>query len=324
MSVFNHRLASPHAVLGLCAVLLGGLALACRPAASPATPTPPAADPFAVVRATSQAAYQSGKALLDRGDLQGCVLIDTAKTNDPDNRPEIQQALEQCLTAIAQFSTTSAPTPAQRPIVVATVPVLTPVVPPAVPAQQVTPTPPSVAVGKPTAVSSANAKPQATQPTTAAQSASLAAWRDPHGRFSVSAPADWPPVDQPQSLFGTGVVQFLDPSGRAELDIAVDGASKAVSPELYAASMELAMQQSVPGYATEQMQPGSTAGNPSVRRVFTFTRRDAAGHDFQARAFQITVLKGATPYIITGSAPADQFQQYNLAFDQMVETFRFS
>jgi hypothetical protein len=119
-------------------------------------------------------------------------------------------------------------------------------------------------------------------------------------------------------------VQFRDPTGRAELDVAVDSAARAVSPELYAATMEIAMQQQVPGYAGEQFFPGSTAGQPSVRRVFTFTQRDAAGHDLQARSFQVTLLKGSTPYIISGSAPAEQFQQYAPTFDQMVESFRFS
>src|ERR1700682_5625735 len=81
--------------------VLGALTLACGPSAAP-QPTAVAADPFAVVRATSQAAYQSGRAYLDAGQtIQGCVLIDTAKTNDPDNRPEIQQALERCLSELA-------------------------------------------------------------------------------------------------------------------------------------------------------------------------------------------------------------------------------
>jgi hypothetical protein len=88
--------------------------------------------------------------------------------------------------------------------------------------------------------------------------------------------------------------------------------------------MDLAMQKQVPGYAGEQVVPGNASGQPSVRRVFTFTLHDAAGHDLQARSFQVTVLKGSTPYIISGSAPAEQFQQYSSTFDQMVGTFQFS
>jgi hypothetical protein len=152
----------------------------------------------------------------------------------------------------------------------------------------------------------------------------LVTWTDPQGRFSLAAPADWITAPQPQSLFGTSVVEFGDPSGRAEVDVAVDTNTKAVSPELYAASMELAMQQQVPGYASEQVVPGTTAGSPSVRRVFTFTQRDANGQDHQARGFQVTVIKGSTPYIVSGSSPAEQFQQFSPSFDRMVESFRFS
>ena len=99
----------------------------------------------------------------------------------------------------------------------------------------------------------------------------LVAYRDPQGRLSISAPSDWASAVDPQALFGTGVFQFHDPSGRAEVDVAVDTVSKAVSPELYAASMELAMTQQVPCYAAEPIQLTLTSGNPSLRRVFTFT-----------------------------------------------------
>ena len=140
----------------------------------------------------------------------------------------------------------------------------------------------------------------------------------------MDALADWSTAPQPQSLFGTSVVEFQDPTGRAEVDVAVDTSTRAVSPELYAASMELAMQQQLPGYAAEQVIPGSTAGNPSVRRVFTFTERDASGQDHQARGFQVTLVKGSTPFIVSGSSPAEQFQQFSPTFDRMVESFRFS
>src|SRR5712691_2655787 len=312
---------SPRLVFGGLGILLICLTFACGPAAAPAS-TPVAEDPFAVVRATSQAAYQTGKAHLDRGEfLPACVDLDKAKVADPDNRPEIQQALEEalqhCLTPVVE------PTPAQRGNVVATLALVIPTVP----AQGGLPTAtPALPAAKPTAVATAAAGatsgPVATAQTLPAQG--LAAWRDPQGRFSVSAPADWVALPQPLALFGTAVVQFSDPRGRAELNVAVDTASKAVSPELYAATMEIVMQQQVPGYAGEQFVPGSTSGQPSVRRVFTFTQRDAAGHELQARSFQITVLKGSTPYIISGSAPAEQFQRYMPTFDQMVQSFRFS
>jgi hypothetical protein len=295
--------------------LLLGLTFACGPGAASVS-TPGAADPFTVVRATSQAAYQTGKAHLDRGEfLAACVDLDKAKVADPDNRPEIQQALDaallQCLTPVVE------PTPAQRGVVVATLALVVATVPAR---DQTSAAAPTLAV----ATLSPLATPGAAAPAQTAGALTLVAWRDPQGRFSLSAPPDWATLPQPQALFGTGVVQFRDPTGRAELDVAVDSASKAVSPELYAATMEIAMQQQVPGYAGEQFFPGSTSGQPSVRRVFTFTQRDAAGHDLQGRSFQVTLLKGSTPYIISGSAPAEQFPQYAPTFDQMVESFRFS
>src|SRR6266851_4146157 len=132
-------------------VILVGLTFACAPAAVPAS-TPAAADPFAVVRATSQAAYQTGKAHLDRGEfLPACVDLDKAKVADPDNRPEIQQALEEalqhCLTPVVE------PTPAQRGNVVATLALVIPTVP----AQGGLPTAtPALPAAKPTAVTSAS------------------------------------------------------------------------------------------------------------------------------------------------------------------------
>jgi hypothetical protein len=149
-------------------------------------------------------------------------------------------------------------------------------------------------------------------------------WTDPQGRFSIGAPAGWNRVDNPQSPVGTGVVEFHDPSGRAQVDVAVDSSARAVSPELYAAGLELAMQRQVSGYASEQIVPGTIAGNPAVQRIFTFTQRDDAGQDHQARGFQTAIVKGSTPYLISGTAPADQYQQFGSTFDRIVESFRFS
>jgi hypothetical protein len=386
-------------------LLVCGLSLACTPTVLPqaATATP---DAFAVVRATSQAAYQAGQAALDRGDyLQACVELDQAKTNDPDNRPEIQQAFQQalarCLTPAPQRS--APPVAAQqRTIVVATIAAgvgtastttkaatpgpsaaapldsaSTPITPPG-PNQSgasgtqpdaslsgvstnagttaaavgtggssngttpngasgTTPSGPGAAASggattpgvnpgtsAATAVASLSASAITSTSTGAAASTPLVTWSDPQGRFSIGAPSDWTRTDQPRSLVGTGVVEFHDPTGRAELNVAVDTSGRAVSPELYAAGLELAMQQQVPGYATEQVVPGTTAGNPSLRRVFSFTQRDATGQDHLARGFQLAILKGSTPYLISGSAPAEQFQQFSPSFDQMVESFRFS
>jgi hypothetical protein len=84
------------------------------------------------------------------------------------------------------------------------------------------------------------------------------------------------------------------------------------------------MQQQVPGYALENVLPGTTAGQPSIRRTYTFTQRDSAGHQLQARALEVVVLKGQTAYIITGAAPTDLFAQVSPIFNQMLDSFRFS
>jgi hypothetical protein len=338
-------------LLGGVVVGLGVLTLACGPSAVPATPGAPTPDPFAVVRATSQAAYQSGRALVDRGDraslVQGCTLIDTAKTTDPDDRPDVNQALDQCKAALSALLATEAPTPAAalQTLVLPTLPAST-----GGSTSQATLAPragtpeagsgsvasASGTAGVPTGGTGPRATPgtapqQATSGTSQQQATpgataagSLVTWRDPQRRFSISAPSDWATTEQPQTLFGTGVVAFREPAGRAEVDVSVDNATRAVSPELYAATMELVMSQQVPGYAGEQVVPGATSGNPSVRRVFTFTVRDANGRDIQARGFQVALLKGSTPYIISGSAPADQFQQYSPTFDRVVASFQFS
>jgi hypothetical protein len=303
-------------IVGVVGLSLAGLSLACRPSQATAVPTPAAADAFAVVRATAEAAYQSGKAHLDRGELEPALIdLDTASTNDADNRQDIQLALAQTISQLQTETPTVVPTPLPRAPVIAT-PLLVATPLPLAPGVA-TPVPPTLVV----------ASLPATTPEPAGSMIApiLVVWRDPQGRFSVSAPTDWATAEHAQALFGvgSGVVQFRDASGRSELDIAVDSQANAVSPELYSASVELALQQHVPGYTAEQTLPENVSGSPSIRRVFTFTQRDASGLDYQARGFQVTVVNGTTPYVISGSAPADQFQAASVTFEQMVETFRF-
>src|SRR5579872_2981074 len=116
------RLRGVLAWVGLALAMCGlSFIQACGPTAAPPTPTP-TVDAFAVVRATSQAAYQSGQAALAAGNyLQACVDLDAAKTNDPDNRPEIQQALQQALAYCLTPPPTATEPPQQRTIVIATV-----------------------------------------------------------------------------------------------------------------------------------------------------------------------------------------------------------
>jgi hypothetical protein len=78
------RAGGPRAVFAVVVVILGGLGFACSPALAPSAPTGVPSDPFAVVRATSEAAYASGKAHLERGELAAALIdLDKAKTNDP-------------------------------------------------------------------------------------------------------------------------------------------------------------------------------------------------------------------------------------------------
>jgi hypothetical protein len=303
-------------IVGVVGLSLAGLSLACRPSQATAVPTPAATDAFAVVRATAEAAYQSGKAHLDRGELEPALIdLDTASTNDADNRQDIQLALAQTISQLQTETPTVVPTPLPRAPVIAT------------PLLVATPLPLAHGVATPVPPTLVVASLPATTPEPAGSMIApiLVVWRDPQGRFSVSAPTDWATAEHAQALFGvgSGVVQFRDASGRSELDIAVDSQANAVSPELYSASVELALQQHVPGYTAEQTLPENVSGSPSIRRVFTFTQRDASGLDYQARGFQVTVVNGTTPYVISGSAPADQFQAASVTFEQMVETFRF-
>jgi hypothetical protein len=189
------------------------------------------------------------------------------------------------------------------------------------------------AAAGPGTVAAANARPAAsTGPTTQTTPANLVAptpgssglvtWRDPQGRFSIGAPPDWPTLDAPPAMFGTGVVGFRDRGGLADLTVAVDTATRAVSPELYAASMELAMQQ-VPGYALDGVQPGTTGGNPSVRRVFSQTRQDPSGRDYTAHGLQVAIVRGATAYVVAAFAPADQYPQFSPTFERMLDSLAF-
>ena len=309
---------------------LVGLVVACQPGRgnlSQATAEPTQGDPFAVVRATADAAYRAGRADLERGQLeQALVELDRAKTNDPDNRPEIQQALDETVrriqgappateTAISSAAGSGAlvtpPVVAQTQLVRATAQVAATAVRTAAVAAQT-----SVAQGP------ATAGPLTATNATAGPTV-LVRWTDGQGRFSIGAPAGWQTLDAPPAMFGTGVVGFREPSGQAELDVSVDTTTRAVSPELYAASMELAMQQA-PGYALDSVQPGTTAGNPSVKRVFSQTRRDAAGRDYPARGFQVAIVRGSTAYVLSASSPADRYAAYASTFERMVDSLAFS
>jgi hypothetical protein len=297
---------------GCVGLVLSSVAFACSPAPAAQAPTADTSDAFAVVRATAQAAYQSGRSHLDRGELAEALIdLDRAKTNDPDNRPEIQSALEEALGRLVALTSTAAAAGASR----------TPS-PAAAPAAS--PAGPAPATGSPSRVVAATTPSAAPASNAAVGSPAVEAWRDPQGRFSFSPPPGWSAVDQPQTLAGTAVVGFRHPTSPAEVSVAVDQSARAVSPELYAATLELTMQQQVPGYAGEQVLPGTLAGSPSIRRTFSFSQRDPGRGEFVARGFQVVVVRGQTPYIIFAWSPVEQFAQFGPIFDRVVDSFRFS
>jgi hypothetical protein len=138
----------------------------------------------------------------------------------------------------------------------------------------------------------------------------------------VAAPAGWQIKQNPGVEFGTGVVSFTDPSGRAEFAVAMDPAANASSPELYAAKMDIVMQQ-VPGYSLDNIEPGSLGTTPTLRRNFTLQQRTESGQTVNVRAFQIAVLRGNVAYILYGSAPAPDFPEFESRLNGIVQTFTF-
>jgi hypothetical protein len=254
-------------------------------------------DEFAVVRATAEAAFWTGRQQLDRGELEAALVsLDQARVNDPDNRQDIKEALDETIQRIQALP----PAPTRTPV----------------PASM------SVAAGTPVPVARPTPIPTPDASSLPSTPAGFAVWADSQGRFVLAAPADWRIRGAPNAEFGSGVVGFRDPSGQAEIIVAVDSDTQAVSPELYAARMDIAMQ-GIRGYASEGIEFGIIARSPSLRRNFSVTQRDSTGREVTLRGFQVAVLNGKTPYILAASAPAVQYKQFERTFEQIVSTFSF-
>lgn len=272
------------------ALLLGALALAgCQAPAPAAAPTRAARDDFAVVRATAEAAFQGGQGALARGELEAALVqLDQARLNDPDDRADIRAALAETVRRLQELppppTRTPIPTPTPTPEVVAATPT---------PRRPGTPSAP------------------------AAPPAGFARWTDAQGRFTLAAPGDWQVRAAPPAAFGSGVVAFRDPTGRAEVVVAVDDEATVVSPELYAARMDLAMQRA-PGYALESVFPGVLGNTPSLRRNFSVTQRSGA-----TRGFQVAALRGTTPFILSASAPRAEYPAFERTLEQILGSFQF-
>lgn len=252
------------------------------------------ADDYAVVRAIADASYREGVVLMNEGRLEeALVVLNRASLNDPDSRQDIRQAIDEVVSRLrAQpAAPTRTPIPTRTPL----------------PVQ-----PTSVARDTPT-------------PAPAAKDAlpkDYEFWADSQGRFRIARPSAWQASVNPQAAFGAGIVAFREPGGVAELVVSVDEDAQVISPELYSARMEIAMQ-GVRGYALETVLPGITAGSPSHRRTFVLQQRDATGAFTQARGFQIVVIRGGTPYIVSASAPSATYERFGPVFDQIVETLSF-
>ncbi len=149
----------------------------------------------------------------------------------------------------------------------------------------------------------------------------MAAYDDPSGRFRLAVPRDWRTVASPRAAFGTGVVAFASPDGTAELLVSADQSAEAISPELYAAKMELAMEKA-PGYALQALVPETSAGGPAIRRTFTVRQQGTAGVEQVEAAFQLVLLRGSTPWVLEASAPADRFSTVAPTLDAMAASFR--
>jgi hypothetical protein len=225
------------------------------------------------------------------------VSLDQARVNDPDNRQDIRAALDETIQRLQALppAPTRTPVPASMPAA-ADAPVR--VVPPA-------PIPTSDA-----------SSPRSTPPP------GFTTWEDSEGRFVLAAPSDWQTRRTPNAEFGSGVVGFRDPTGQAEVVVAVDSDTQVVSPELYAAKMDIAMQ-GIRGYAPEGIEFGIIANSPSLRRNFSVAQRDSTGREITSRSFQVVVLKGKLPYILAASAPLVQYKQFERTFEQIVSTFSF-
>ena len=269
--------------------------IACSQSRAPVVETP-GADDFAQVRATSQAYFQSGSAALAAGDAAlALVLLDRADTFDPDNRAEIKQAVAQAAATVRAF------TP--------------------VPTRTLIPTPTREPNATPQAVfGSATAGPSPT-PT---ELPGTTVWTDPVGRFRASYPPGWTVQNDPPVIFGRGVVSFKDPSGLAEFAVGLDENAQAVSPELYAAKMDLFMQEQLKeAYASESILPGNVGSSPSLRRNFTVIQRTPNGAPINTRAFQVAVVRGSSAYVLYGSAPAASWPMFGAQLEQIAGSFRF-
>ena len=65
-------------------------------------------------------------------------------------------------------------------------------------------------------------------------------------------------------------------------------------------------------------------GDPDLRSAGARLNVAVEGRLGRIAGLQVAIVKGSTPYIISATAPAEQYDQYSATFNQMVGSFRFS
>jgi hypothetical protein len=138
---------------------------------------------------------------------------------------------------------------------------------------------------------------------------------------ALLVPHGWSKTASPQSEVGQGVVQFADPSGATRFTIARDMPAQPISPELYAATIETRMQ-SLPGYASEQVQMTSVGMLPAVKRLFSLNGKSPSGKESSVRALQTVIGHGRTMFVLTAESGTSQFDGFKPQFQTMTDSFR--
>lgn len=139
--------------------------------------------------------------------------------------------------------------------------------------------------------------------------------------IALLVPTGWNRTDMPVTEVGQGIVEFRDSAGKAIFTVARDAPGPDVTPEKYAAAVELKMQE-LHGYAIQQVQFVSVGYLPGVKRVFSLPGTSPAGREGLVREVQFVVGSGRQIFILTGEAGDGDFDIYRESFEKMVTSFR--
>lgn len=162
-----------------------------------------------------------------------------------------------------------------------------------------------------------SAHPAARRVSTPATTAHLVAYRDPHGRFTLSYPASWTPA---QSSDPNVALLLVDPPAGSML-VRVVGLHKAIDPANISAVKAVtdAIVQTASVHMLEQgpVTVGSTRG---YFYLYTFT--DPSSHQAGVHS-HFFLFQGTTMYTLVFQAlPATDFTSLARSFDQILQSFR--